>query len=90
MIKNNVRLLMPIKFKLGVKHEFSAAKIINCYNKLTWEHLPLTSSRVFWSKASLSKTVWWTSHGRGCRETTCALFRRFSHIIYQVPSNHTV
>lgn len=30
MIKNNVRLLMPIKFKLGVKHEFSAVKIINC------------------------------------------------------------
>lgn len=29
MIKTNVRLLMPIKFKLGVKHEFSAAKMIN-------------------------------------------------------------
>jgi len=30
MIKTNVRLLMLVKFKLGVKYEFSAAKMINC------------------------------------------------------------
>lgn len=65
MIKTNVRQLMPIKFKLGVKHEFSVAKMINSWNKITWEHLPLTSSRVFQSKASISKTVWGTSYGWG-------------------------
>lgn len=30
VIKNNIRLLMAIKWKLGVKHAFSAAKTNNC------------------------------------------------------------
>lgn len=30
MMKTNARLLMPVKFNLGVKHEFSVVKTINC------------------------------------------------------------
>lgn len=49
-------------------------------------HLPLTSSRVFWSKASFSKTVVdFTKEEK--QGTLCALFRNFSYVIYGVPSN---
>lgn len=58
MMKTIVWLLMPLKFKLGIKHEFSAVQIINMGTPafdflVVWFFFGF----FFWSKMSLSQTV---------------------------------